>query len=323
MSSSSGIHGVCNGLLGNNLPHPTEVVQMYKSNGITAMRIYSPDTPTLTALRGSGIAVIMDVGNGQVRNLATNVNAATDWVRTHIQAWPNVRFRYIAVGNELPDSDFGLILPAMENVHKAIEAAGLANDIKISTAVMMSVLGDSTFPPSRGVFRTAIQHAIVPIAQFLARTNSALLVNVYPYFAYKYTPSINLDYATFRPGPTAVHDENGLVYTNLFSAMVDTVYAALEKSGNANVRIVVSETGWPSAGAADTASGATMENARSFNQGVIDNVKVGTPKRPGPLETYVFAMFNENLKPGDPTEQHFGLFNPDKTPVYTIRFPKE
>ena len=98
---------------------------------------------------------------------------------------------------------------------------------------------------------------------------------------------------------------------------MDAIYAALEKAGAPSARIVVSETGWPSAGG----FAATVDNARKYNQAAIDHVRRGTPKRPGVLETYVFAMFNENQKPGDPTEKNFGLFYPDMQPVYPITFP--
>ncbi|KAL5220906.1 hypothetical protein ABZP36_025619 [Zizania latifolia] len=312
------VHGVCYGVLGNNLPSRSEVVQLYKSNGIGAMRIYYPDQEALAALRGSGLSVIMDVGGTDaVRNLANNPSAAADWVRNNVQAyWPNVFFRYIAVGNEVPTGDMGLILPAMQNVYNALVSAGLSNSIKVSTAVKMDVITNS-FPPSSGVFRPELQQFMVPIAQFLSNTMSPLLVNVYPYFAYRDNPrDISLNYATFQPGTTVRDNGNGLTYTNLFNAMVDAVYAALEKAGTPNVRIVVSESGWPSA----EGFAASIDNARNHNQGLIDNAKNGTPKRPGPLETYVFAMFNENQKQGDPTERHFGLFNPDKTPVYPITF---
>ncbi len=294
-------------------------MQLYKSNGIGAMRIYSPDQQALDALRGSGVAVIIDVGgSGAVANLANNPSAAADWVRDNVQAyWPNVIIRYIAVGNELGPGDMGTILPAMQNVYDALVSAGLSNSIKVSTAVRMDVITES-FPPSHGVFRPDLQQFMVPIAQFLANTMSPLLANVYPYFAYRDNPrDIPLNYATFQPGTTVRDNDSGLTYTNLFSAMVDAVYAALEKAGTPNVRVAVSETGWPSAGG----FAATAENAMNHNQGVIDNVKNGTPKRPGVIETYVFAMFNENQKPGDETERHFGLFHPDKTPVYPITFP--
>uniref|UniRef100_A0A0E0JTJ6 Glucan endo-1,3-beta-D-glucosidase n=1 Tax=Oryza punctata TaxID=4537 RepID=A0A0E0JTJ6_ORYPU len=310
------VNGVCYGVLGDNLPSRSEVVQLLKSQGIGAMRIYYPDKEALDALRGSGIAVIIDVGDsGAVGYLASNPSAAADWVRDNVEAyWPNVIIRYITVGNQLPAGDMGLILPAMQNVHKALVSAGLSSSIKVSTAIKMDVVAN-TFPPSHGVFRSDVQQFMVPIARFLANTVSPLLVNVYPYVSYRDNPrDISLNYATFQPGTTVRDNDSGLTYTNLFNAMVDAVYAALEKAGTPNVRIAVSETGWPSAGG----FAATVENAMNHNQGVIDNVKNGTPKRPGPLETYVFSMFNENQQTGDETARHFGLFNPDKTPVYPI-----
>ncbi|KAJ1255883.1 hypothetical protein BS78_K140300 [Paspalum vaginatum] len=313
-----GVHGVCYGRNGDNLPSPADVVQLYRSNNILAMRIYSPDHDALDALRGSAIALILDVGGvDAVRDLAGSPSAAAAWVQANVQPYRrDVIIRYIAVGNEVPPGDAaGLLLPAMRNVHDALVSAGLDSSIKVSTAVKMDVF-TNTFPPSSGVFA---QPYMADVARFLAATGAPLLANVYPYFAYRDDPrNISLEFASFRPGAAAVTDSgNGLTYTNLFDAMVDAIYAALEKAGAPGVGVVVSESGWPSAGG----FAASVDNARAYNQGVINNVQQGTPKRPGVLETYVFAMFNENQKPGDETERHFGLFNPDKSPVYPITFP--
>uniref|UniRef100_A0A0D9VA43 Glucan endo-1,3-beta-D-glucosidase n=1 Tax=Leersia perrieri TaxID=77586 RepID=A0A0D9VA43_9ORYZ len=143
--------------------------------------------------------------------------------------------------------------------------------------------------------------------------------NIKPYYpgvSFRYI-AVGNEYATFRPGTTVTDDGNGLTYTNLFDAMVDAVYAALDDAGTPDVAVVVSESGWPSAGG----FGANVGNAQGYNQRLIDHVKGGTPRKPGKaLETYVFAMFNENGKTGAETERHFGLFNPNKSPSYGVQF---
>ena len=38
------------------------------------------------------------------------------------------------------------------------------------------------------------------------------------------------------------------------------------------------------------------------------------------LNIFVFALFNENLKPGPTSERNYGLFKPDGTPAYNLGF---
>lgn len=309
--------GVCYGMLGDNLPQPSDVVKLYKSKNIGAMRLYGPDQGALQALRGSSIKLLLDVDNKNLQGLASDPNYANSWVQTNVKAYvPDVSFRYIAVGNEvIPGDKAQYVLPAMQNIQNALSAAGL-NQIKVSTSVSQGVIGG--YPPSAGVFSDQAKSTMQPIVQFLARNGAPLLVNVYPYFSYIYNRgSIRPEYALFTSPGTVVTDGQ-YKYQNLFDALVDTVYSAMEKVGAANVPIVVSESGWPSAGGDPAVT--TAANAQTYNQNLIKHVGQGTPKRPGAIDTYIFAMFNENQKTGDETEKHFGLFNPNQQPAYPISF---
>ncbi|MFS7899605.1 putative glucan endo-1,3-beta-D-glucosidase [Helianthus anomalus] len=307
--------GVCYGRNGNDLPSERDVVSLYQSNGITKMRIYDPHQPTLEALRGTNIELMIGVPNDALQSL-NDQNAANTWVRDNVQNYPDVNFKYIAVGNEVdPNNEnsqyVGFLLPAIQNVYNAVRAANLGDQIKVSTATYTGLLGSSS-PPSNGAFKDNVQGFIEPIIRFLAQNNLPMLANIYPYFS---DPGTNLPYALFTATQPVVND-NDRQYSNLFDAILDAHYAAQARHGGENVEIVVSESGWASAEGGPV---ATVENAGTYYRNLISHVKGtnGTPLKPGgSIETYLFAMFDENNKNGSPDEKHFGLFSSNQEPKY-------
>ncbi|OIW11479.1 hypothetical protein TanjilG_26845 [Lupinus angustifolius] len=215
----------------------------------------------------------------------------------------------------------------MQNIQTAISEAGLGNEIKVSTAIggYAALANGKSFPPSTGEFNSDYLGAYLDgVIKFLVKNNSPLLANVYPYIYYVSTQrtDLSLDYAFFEKESVVVRD-GSLGYKNLFDANVDAIYSALERAGGKSVRIVVSETGWPSSGGEAT----TLDNAKTYNTNLVKHVKGGTPKRPNkPIETYVYALFDENQK-NTPRDAYFknpqygkfwGLFLPNKQPKYPI-----
>ncbi|XP_059653173.1 glucan endo-1,3-beta-glucosidase-like [Cornus florida] len=314
--------GVCNGQFGNNLPSAQETVDLYKSKGIGRMRIYYPDQATQQALRGSNIELILGVPNSDLQPLASDASAATQWVQKNVIAYsPDVKLRYISVGSKVdpnnPTTRFvQFVLPAMRNIHNAIVASGLQDQIKISTATHVGLLGN-WYPPSQSVFGESAQSFMEPIIGFLINNSAPLLASIHPYYSYiGDTQNIQLPYALFTASGVIVRD-GSLDYTNLFDVLLDAMYCAVKKVGGQSLEIVVSESGWPSAGG----TAATVENANTYYRNLMNHVKGGTPKRPGKaIQTYLFAMFDENQKIGAEMEAHFGLFSPNRQPKYQISF---
>ncbi|EOA24342.1 hypothetical protein CARUB_v10017580mg [Capsella rubella] len=314
-STTAGQIGVCNGMLGNALPSPSDVVALYKQQNIQRMRIYGPDPATLEALRGSDIELILDVPSAYLGRLAGSQPEADKWVQENVQRYADgVRFRYINVGNEVKPSDGRFLLQAMQNIERALSGAGLG--FKVSTAIATDVTTD-TKTPSHGRFKDEYKVFLGPVIEFLMSKQSPLLANIYPYFSYmSENGNIPLDFALFNSQSNSFTDENSLPYQNLFDASLDSVYAALEKLGGGSMDIVVSESGWPTEGG----FGASVENAKTYVNNLIQHVKNGSPKRPGqPLETYLFAMFDEDKKDNGEYEKFWGLFR-GQQPKYEVNF---
>ncbi|RHN47195.1 putative glucan endo-1,3-beta-D-glucosidase [Medicago truncatula] len=308
--------GVNFGRNGDNLPSPQNVVGLYNKCGIKLLRLFEPSPDILEALKGSNIQVSLGVRNQDLQSLASTKEAASQWVNTNVAPYKGgVNFQWIVLGNEIiPGAQASFVTQAMQKIKDALTSIGLT-DIKVTTSFYMQGLA-SSYPPSAGAFTNDVVNVMKDVTAYLHQTGAPLMVNVYPYFAYASNPKdIKLEYATFQAVAPVVDGE--LSYTNLFDAMVDSIYAALEKIDAKNVSLIIGETGWPAAGNDPYTS---KENAKTYNTNLIQHLQSGkgTPRRPNQaIDAFIFAMFDEDQKAAG-VEQNWGLFYHDLTPVYPL-----
>lgn len=324
-TAEAGAIGVNYGRVANNLPSAVKVVQLMKNHGIERVKLYDTDTAVLRALGRSGIKVVVALPNERLASVARRPSQAYSWVQRNIAAYhPSTQIHAIAVGNEVfvdPRNTTAFLVPAMVNVHAALTRFGFDKTIKVSSPIALSCL-QSSYPSSAGAFRTELVEPVIkPMLQFLRQTGSFLMVNAYPFFAYEANADvISLDYALFRPNAGIVDAGSGLRYFSLFDAQIDAVYAAMSALKYNDVNLTVTETGWPSKGDEDE-KGANAANAAAYNGNLVRRVlmKSGTPLRPqAEMDVYLFALFNENKKPGPTSERNYGLFYPNEEKVYDI-----
>ncbi|XWS19845.1 hypothetical protein CRYUN_Cryun31cG0051700 [Craigia yunnanensis] len=316
--------GINYGQLGNNLQPPDRVLDLLSSLKLTKARIYDTNPQILTSFANSNIELIATVEN-QMLPVVMDPQQALQWVSTHIKPYfPATKITGIAVGNEIfTDGDktlIGYLVPAIVSIHSALVQLGLDKDIHVSTSNSLAVLQES-YPPSAGSFKSEVSGVMSQLLQFLSSTGSPFWINAYPYFAYKDDPNrISLDYVLFNRNPGMVDPYTNLHYDNMLYAQVDAVVYAMFKLGYGKIEVRVSETGWPSKGDSNEI-GATVQNAAVYNRNLLRRQmsNEGTPLRPNMrLEVYLFALFNEDMKPGPTSERNYGLFQPDGTMAYNV-----
>ncbi|CAA0806548.1 Glucan endo-1-3-beta-glucosidase 14 [Striga hermonthica] len=315
--------GVDYGRVADDLPTPSRVASFIVSLNITHVRIYDADPEVLSAFANTSVELIIGLENKYIENF-TDPAQAQDWVKKNVAPYTNrTNIKIIAIGNEvLTGKDIKMmisLLPAMKNVQKALADLGLSQQIYVSTAHSFGIMA-VTFPPSLGTFKSELLDYLVGILGFLSETDSPFLINVNPYFAYMDDPEhVSLEYVLFEPNPGQTDPITNLHYDNMLYAQMDAVNSAQEASGFKSIHTYWTETGWPSQGR--IRRGPSLENARLYNGNLLKRVeeKEGTPLRPSdPIDVYIFALFNEDQKPGPETERHYGLFYPNMTPVYDI-----
>ncbi|KAL4204952.1 hypothetical protein AMTRI_Chr01g134770 [Amborella trichopoda] len=316
--------GINYGQVANNLPSPNQVVSLLNFLKISKAKIYDTNPQVLTAFSNTGIDLIVTLENELLWTMA-DPEQAIQWVSTHIKPYvPSTKISGILIGNEIfTNGDPTLmanLVPAMVGIRNALARLDLASSIWVSTDHSLAVLG-SSYPPSSGFFRQDLVGLMTPLLEFLAATNAPFWINAYPYFAYKDDPSrISLEYALFEPNPGMYDPYTKIFYDNMLYAQVDAAIFALSKLGFGGLEVRVSETGWPSKGDQNEA-GATLQNAQTYNRNLLQRQlhNEGTPLKPKQrLEIYLFALFNENLKPGPTSERNYGIYQPDGTMAYNV-----
>ncbi len=340
--------GINYGQVADNLPTPQEAVLLIQSMKIGRVKLFDSDPAVMSALANTGLQVISALPNDGISAVASSSTTAEQWVQDNVLAYyPATKITTIHVGNELWSQPgfqplWDQLMPCILNIHASLTYHNLSRAIKVSTAVAFNALATS-YPPSAGVFSEEIAVPYVqPLLQFLSETHSYFYINAYPYFAWAGDPAqVPLEYALFELDSSSSSSSSStasttsvtaagavldgdLKYYNMLDAQLDAVNAAMEQLGYGDVRVAISETGWPTAGDPGQL-GCNIPNAANYNRRLVTKMLstsssvLGTPSRPGIfIPTFIFALFNEDLKPGPGTERHWGLLYPNGTNVYSI-----
>ncbi|KAF5945843.1 hypothetical protein HYC85_016071 [Camellia sinensis] len=295
----TGTYGINYGRIADNIPSPDKVITLLRAAKIKNVRIFDFDHSVLQAFSGTGLELVVGLPNGYVKDMSSNPDHALTWVKENVQAYlPETHIRGIAVGNEVlggtDQSLFESLLGAVKNIYNATKELQLDKVVQISTAHSEAVFNNS-YPPSSCTFKESIAQYMKPLLEFFSQTGQ------------------------LREYMIRKHD---LHYDNMLDAEIDAAYTALEDAGYKKMEVIVTETGWASDGDQNEAA-ATVSNARTYNYNLRKRLakRKGTPRRPkSVLKVYVFAMFNEDSKPGPASERNFGLFKADGNISYDIGF---
>ncbi|KAA0046409.1 glucan endo-1,3-beta-glucosidase 6 [Cucumis melo var. makuwa] len=304
---------------------PDIVVKLMKDNGFNKVKLFEADPGALQALGNSGLQVMLGIPNEFLASLASSVRVAENWVAKNVSYFVSnfgTNIRYVAVGNEpflnaYNGSFLQSTFPALQNIQAALIKAGLGRQVKVTIPLNADVYETSNGLPSGGNFRPDIRDLMVNIIKFLNNNASPLTINIYPFLSLNADPHFPKEYAFFSGNAAPVID-GSISYTNVLDANFDTLVSALEKNGFSSMPLIIGEVGWPT----DGDPNANKANAQRFNQGLIERInrRQGTPKRPVPTDTYIFAIIDEDAKSIQPGsfERHWGVFNYDGTIKYSL-----
>ncbi|CAH8384048.1 unnamed protein product [Eruca vesicaria subsp. sativa] len=306
---------------------PPHLINFLQTQNINHVRLYDSDPNLLKALSKTNIRVVISVPNNQFLAIGSSNTTAASWIDRNVVAYyPETLITAISVGDEVlttVPSSAPLLLPAIESLYNALVASNLHDQVKVSTPHAASIMLE-TFPPSQAYFNQTWRSVMEPLLNFLSKTGSPLMMNLYPYYVYMENKGVvPLDNCLFKPLTPSKEmvDPNTLLhYTNVLDAMVDAAYVSMKNLNVTDVVVLVTETGWPSRGDSKEPY-ATLDNADSYNSNLIRHVfeGTGTPLHPEMTSSvYIYELFDEDKRAPPVSEASWGLFYGNSTPVYLL-----
>ncbi|XP_019099906.1 PREDICTED: glucan endo-1,3-beta-glucosidase 2-like [Camelina sativa] len=305
---------------------PDRIAAKVVSMNIPAVRLLDSNPALIRAFAYTNVSLFLSVPNPLVPLLASNRSLAMRWVYRHVLPFhPRTKISIISVGNDVisysPDvSPF--LLRAMQNVHQSLVDLRIYK-ISVSTTFSFFNIVPTAFPPSSAQFQQPNGEVIIrPILQFLERTNSSFLINLYPYNMYRSSFSIPIGFALFEEFPFNFRDDltTGVRYRNLFDMMVDAVISAMAVMGHENLPVIVAETGWPSSGIDASEVDATLLYSEMFLKALLTHLRSGsgTPlRKEGVSEVYIFELVEKDARQGI---RNWGLLHHNMTSKYSFEF---
>ncbi|KAJ6759558.1 GLUCAN ENDO-13-BETA-GLUCOSIDASE 13 [Salix koriyanagi] len=274
--------GVCYGRNADDLPTPDKVAQLVQQHKIKYLRIYDSNIQVLKAFANTGVELMIGITNSDLLPFSQFQSNVDTWLRNSILPY-------------YPAARITCITVGAEVTESPGNASALVVPAMHNVLVALKKVG---------------LHKKIKVSS----THSLGVLD---------SPNnVSLDYALFESSSEVIDPNTGLLYTNMFDAQIDAIYFALMALNFRTIKVMVTETGWPSKGSSKEKA-ATPDNAQTYNTNLIRHVinNSGTPAKLGEeLDIYIFSLFNENRKPGIESERNWGLFYPDQTSVYNLDF---
>ncbi|KAM7482599.1 hypothetical protein LguiB_007182 [Lonicera macranthoides] len=316
--------GINIGELDDNHPPPHVTAQALESTCIEKVRLLEAEAEIMKALAKKKFSMVIGVDNSDIASLASDPQFAPDWVKEFVSPfYPITNISIITVGSEIMSRQehhhlTQHIVPAMQNMQNALNKASLGGKIKVSTVNAMGVLADVN-QPSAAKFKPEYDSTMQGLLKFLKENGSPFMINLYPYVSYQKDPkSETLEFCLFKSKSGRVDSATGLTYMNMYDSLLDGTRNALANMKYEDIEVVVSETGWPYKGDSSEV-GPGLENAQSYVGNLVNHLKKmeGTPQFKGKsVDTYLFELYDENLKGGARSDRAYGIFKPDLTLTY-------
>ncbi|KAE8689067.1 Haloacid dehalogenase-like hydrolase superfamily protein [Hibiscus syriacus] len=175
-----------------------------------------------------------------------------------------------------------------QNVSKYISSHGTdIRSVSIGNEPFLQDYRDQSY------IRPELQNLMMNIIKFLQDNGGFLTINIYSFLSMQADPSFPKEYAFFNNTANPVVD-GSIVHTKVYDANFDTLISALDKKGFGRMPVVIGEVGWPT----DGDPGANIENAKRFNQALLDRIVQGqgSPRRRTPPDVYIFSLIDEDHK---------------------------